>query len=265
MMLCLIRAEASTFALNGDLSWKITEPRCTFTMVGGIQNTSPTGTSGTIKLVLWATKNPYPSIGSIVAEYTLGQVSAGYQFSDFSVKTSSNVPTVTGDYYFTIAVLEYTTAGWQNRLLVDTGTRNLVSGNFTGQLKWKIPTATVTTPIPSLMVTNQLKLSLKASEYLNLFPTASRTTTTINIDFGTKAFVKTTDVKKTSASFKYVVKKDTLNGKKVNSGSLYLDYANSSTYATITLFFQGPNSGTYKSVETVASKPETTWGTFTFK
>ena len=181
MVLCVIRMDAAILKLDGDLTWEITEPRLTFKMVGGLQNSSPAGTtSGTIKLVLWANKTPYPSVGSIVGEYNLGQIAGGYQFSDFAVKTNSNVPTVTGDYYFTIAVLEYTTAGWINRLVVETGKHSLLSGNFTDQLKWTIPTAKVLAPVPALATGQRLKLTLKGSEYLNLFPTESQTVTTVD-------------------------------------------------------------------------------------
>lgn len=270
MVFCVIRMDAAILKLDGDLTWEVTEPRLTFKMAGGLQNSSPAGTtSGTIKLVLWANKTPYPSVGSIVGEYNLGQIGGGYQFSDFAVKTNSNVPTVTGDYYFTIAVLEYTTAGWINRLVVETGKHSLLSGNFTDQLKWTIPTAKVGAPVPALVTGQLLKLTLKGSEYLNLFPTDSQTTTKVTIDTTKKATVKNPDGKNTAA-FTYKIIDSTLNGKKVKAGSLYLDYNSSSSYATVTLYFQGLTSGTYKSVSKVypsgnPARTETTWGKFSLQ
>lgn len=265
-----MRADAALFKLNGDLTWQITEPRLSFKMDGGLQNISPVGTSsGTVKLVLWATKTPYPSVGYIVGEFTLGQIGGGYQFSNFTVKSPSNVPTVTGDYYFTIAVLEYTTAGWVNRLLVDTGTSNLLAGNFSTQLKWTTPTAKVIAPPATLTTGKRLKLTLKGSEFLNLFPTDYQKVTTISVNTATKATVNYASTQSTAA-YTYKIKDAKLNGKSCQAGSLYLDYSNSSSYATITLYFQSATSGTYKSVEKTyralnAPMDETTWGTFTYQ
>jgi hypothetical protein len=264
LILCTLRMNAATLQVTGDLKWDITEPRLTFKLVGGLKNTSPGGTtSGTLKLVLWAGQIPTARTYNI-GEYNLGQLGGGQQFSSFSVKTTPNVPTVSGKYYFTIAVLEYTTGGWFNRLLIQTGPENLLAGNFKDQVKWKIPTAKVTPPVPALVPGQRLQLTLKATEYLNQFPTEYQSLTSIFLDSTTKATVKTLSGKSTAA-FTYKIDSSKLNSKKVSVGSLYLDYSNSTSYATITLFFQGVSSGTYKSVETVASKPETTWGTFSLR
>ncbi|MEO5714712.1 MAG: hypothetical protein ABIT37_14590 [Luteolibacter sp.] len=269
MLFCLSRMDAAILNLNGDLTWEVTEPRLTFKMDGGLQNTSPAGTvSGTIKLVLWANKISSPS-GYLVGEYTLGQISGGYQFSDFTVSTPSKVPTVTGDYYFTIAVLEYTTVGWQNRLLVNTGTKKLSSGNFVTQLKWPLPTAKILAPLPVLLTGQQVKLTLKGSEFLNLFPADSQKVTNVLIDTPTKATVKH-HPGKNAAKYTYKVTTAKYDGKKVQAANLYLDYSNAPDYATVTLFFQGVTSGTYKSVAKIypAGNPsytETTWGKFSIK
>ena len=129
MMFCLARVDATVLRLEGDLTWNVTVPQCGFKLNGELQNLGSAGT-GPIKLVLWATPAPYPSAGYNVGEYTLGQIPAGSQLSDFTVKTKSNLPFVNGTFYFTIAVVEYTLAGWRNVLLVPTGTRALYNGNF---------------------------------------------------------------------------------------------------------------------------------------
>lgn len=263
LILCLVRLDAAAFKLNGDLTWKIIEPRCTFNLAGDLQNLSPAGTtSGTIKLVLWVTGTPYPAPGYIIGEYTLGQIGGNQQFSDFSVRTTSNIPTLTGNFHFTIAVVEYTPAGWMNRLLVPTGTQSLVKGNFPAQPIWTIPNTVVTAPNLTFPVGQRLILTQKATSLLNLFPVKSQTMRTVTVDSISKVTVKNTDGQST-ARFTYKVKKDTLRGAKVSAGSLYVRYDSSTSFATITLYFQGANSGTYRSVETIASKAETTWGTFT--
>jgi|GEM_PF-6262342 len=267
-LFCLTRMDASILNLNGDLTWEVTEPRLTFKMDGGLQNVSPAGTvSGTIKLVLWASEAPFPAAPrSIVGEYTLGQISGRSQLSNFTVSTPSSVPTATGDYYFTIAVLEYVNGIWLNRLIVDTGTKKLSAGNFVTQLQWPLPTTKVTASLPWLVTGQKVKLTLKGSEYLNRFPTESQKITDLLIDSPTKATVKH-HPGKNAASFTYKVTTASYNGKKVPAANLYLDYSNAPDYATVTLYFQGVTSGTYKSVAKIypnnnPSYTETTWGLF---
>jgi len=268
MLFCLSRMDAAILNLNGDLTWNVTEPRLTFQMDGGLQNNSPAGTvSGTIKLVLWASQTP-SSTRSMVGEYSLGQISGGYQFSNFTVSAPSDVPTVTGDYYFTIAVLEFTTAGWVNRLLVETGTKKLSAGNFVAQLKWPQPTAKVIAPMP-LLSGQKLKLTLRASEYLNRFPADLQSLSTVTIDSAPKATVKDPNGKN-SATYSYKTTNTRYNGKKVQAANLKLQYSNASDYATVTLYFQSLKSGTFKSIAKVypSGNPaytETTWGTFTIQ
>ncbi len=268
MLFCITKMDAAILNLDGDLTWDVTEPRLTFKMDGGLQNDSPEGTiSGTIKLVLWASQTP-SSVRSMVGEYNLGQITGRGQISNFTVSSPSNVPTVTGDYYFSIAVLELTTAGWVNRLLVETGTRKLSAGNFVTQLKWPQPTAKVTSPLP-LLSGQKLKLTLRGSEFLNRFPSDYQSVTTVTIDSANKATVKHTNGKN-SATYSYKTTTTRYNGKKVPAANLKLDYSDASDEATITLYFQGLKFGTYKSVAKIypnGNPPytETTWGTFGIK
>lgn len=266
LVLSMARLQAA-FVLDGDLTWEITEPRCTFELDGELQNTGPLG-SGTLKLVLWATAVPYPAPGYIVAEYTLGTIGAGYQFRNFKVRTTSNVPILTGPYHFTIAVAEYTTSGWRNVLIVPTGTKHLTSGNFTAQKKWSLPTAKVTAPPAKLLKGDILRLTLKATDEMNLFPEDSQEVTTLEVRTATKLNAKTPP-EKSQAAYTYTVKKNRFNGKKVNSGRLFADFQKLDNDAesnfTYTFFFQGPDSGTYKSIESNASGEDATWGLFKLK
>ncbi len=263
------RSDASTLKLNGDLTWQITEPLCTFNMDGGIQNLSASGsTSGTIKLVLWATPAPFPSAGHAVAQYTLGQIGGGYQFSDFTVRTSSSIPKITGKYYFTIAVLEYTTAGWRTQLAVPTGTRNLVAGDFPGQTKWKLPTTAIVAPPAALAAKNVLTLTPMATTDLNVLPAASRQPFTVKVAAKQVTVVRPDETN--PAKFTYSVKKLTYNKKKVSTGSLALNYKaagkKSSIYTgALVLYYQTRTTGFYQNSETDYFGKIVTWGTFTFK
>jgi hypothetical protein len=268
LLLSLLRLDAATFKLAGDLKWEITEPRLTFTLDGALQNLDSAGTSGTIKLVLWATKAPYPSTGYSVGEYNLGQISAGYQFEDFSVKTVSNVPSITGDYYFTIAVMEYTTAGWRNRLLVSTGTRNLSVGDFTTQKKWSIPATTVIAPPVKLTGKNKIIMRERATSLLNRFPVASQVETTFDINKGLKLdAINTYD--SSPASYTYVVGTRKLKHKAVPAAIVSVTYNDPGGYMPsadkIILYFHTATSGIYKSSAKYGSNTEVTWGVLTLE
>lgn len=262
----IVRLNAAVFTLDGDLTWEITEPRCTFKLDGSLKNNTPGG-SGTIKLVLWVTQGPFPSPGVIIGETTLGSINGGYQFSDFTVKTVSKVPTISGPYYFTIAVAEYTVDGWRNRLAVATGTRELVAGNFKGQKKWALPTATVTQPFALFQSGDFITLKLKASSLLNLFPLESQLRTTLDVQSASKLVAKNANGKRTP-TYQYKMATATYLKKKVPAGKLTLEYPATSKQpkatVIITLFFQGRPAGTYSSEEKTAAGTEVTWGSFSF-
>ncbi len=264
LSLSVVRLNASVFALDGDLTWEVTEPRCTFKLDGSLTNNTA-GSSGTIKLVLWATPGAFPSPGFIVGETRLGTIGGGDHFSDFEVKTVSKVAAVSGPYHFTVVVVEYTVDGWRNRLAVDTGIRELVAGDFKGQKKWTLPKALVTQPKARVKSGDFITLKLKASEMLNLFPLASQWKTTLDAQSATKLVAKNSSGKRTPT---YLYKRTTATylKKKVSAGRLTLEYSASSSQpkatVIITLFFQGSSAGTYRSEEKTEASTEITWGSF---
>jgi len=269
MLFCVARIDASVLRLDGDLTWNVTVPQCEFKLKGDLQNLSAGGT-GTIKLVLWATPAPYPSAGYNVGEYTFGQIPAGSQLSDFTVKTKSHLPFVNGTFYFTIAVVEYTVAGWRNVLLVPTGTQALYNGNFVGQAKWVFPIAPVVAPPASIVKGNVINLLERATGDFNQFPIGWREKITLTAKSSDKMKFanKSRDA---TVRYSYSVQTSTYRNKKVSSGKLILTYGDTdhpNFKDTLSLFFQGPNYGTYKSVVTgtlwggTTLTAATTWGTF---
>lgn len=270
LLLCVTSLDAATFKLDGELKWGITEPRCTFGLEGSLLNTSPAGSvSGTLKLVLWATAAPYPSPGYIVGEYTLGQMGGGYQYgTNFAWKSVSSVPSITGTFYFTIAVAEYTTAGWRNRLIFPAGTASIKNGDFVAQKKWTIPTTTVVAPRAALTNPNSFTLNTKATVLKNLLPTASRETSTLTISLpgfdGVNRLKHITPTGLKNATWQYQVANGTLNGKTVPLAKLAVTYS-SSTRSDIVFYFHTASSGIYKTTDVTPSGKEIIWGSFTLQ
>ena len=271
IILCLAKVDAANLRLEGDLTWNVTEPQCGFRLKGTLENLNAEGT-GTIKLVLWATKTPYPSPGEIVGEFTLGQLPGQYQFTDFTVRTKANLPFSNGDFYFTIAVVEFTTAGWRNQLLVPTGTRALYQGDFVDQKKWRLPRKPLFTPVSELNVGTTIKLVETATETFNRFPFSWRDRTNITV-LGPDNVEVSNRSRTLTAPYKYFKKKRQFRGRKVAAGNLTLQStgANDTTFKQeITLFFHRPNAGTYRSVVTGylwsdSFGSSTTWGSFILK
>lgn len=256
----LPRLEAAAISVSGTAAWKIKLQDCIFSVDGSIQNNSPGGTiSGTIMLVLWATPAPFPAQGYRIADHTLGQLNGGYQFNSFTAKVPANVPNISGDFYFTISVLEYTTtSGWMTRDYVDTGVHHLEDGVFITGGKWRIPNTPVTAPPATVHKGDQFVLTLKATDQLNLIVDDSQVKWKAAIGRNDKATINFAG-ETSPAHYTYAVKNDTLRGNNVPVGRLILDDGTSDW--TVTLYFQGPDSGIYKNV--VAGG--TTWGVFTYK
>jgi hypothetical protein len=263
MVISMARSQATVLTLDGDLNWNITEPRCSFQLRGKLQNNSGFG-SGTLKLVLWATPYTFPSAGYIVGQYTIGDLPSGYQFSNFTFKTPSNVPAISGSYNFTIAIAEYNGGTWRNIMAIPTGKQKLQVGNFVNQAKWKVPVKTILPPVSQVSAGNFFQLVLKSTDELNEFPVLYRDKTTITINTPSK-LTSTLRSINTPATYKYTTKTGKLNKKLVTFSNLAIDYGSKGkgVYTQVySFYFQSPSSGTYKCVEKNTSGTETTWGSF---
>lgn len=259
----MVPTYATTITLDGDLTWNVTEPRCSFQLKGNIKNSTPLS-SGPLKLLLWATPNPFPSQGYIVAEYTLGSINGGYQFSNFTVKAPSKVPSVSGEFNFTIAIAEYDGARWKNVVAVTTGKKTLELGNFSGQQKWLVPTKVMMPPLGVLTAGDVFNLSLKATDEKNLFPSTLQEKTVIVINSKTQLRSTLRSVGR-SAKYTYASKFGKLGNLKVDFGQLTVVYdpkTKGASKAVYSLYFHTLTSGIYRCVETNSAGKDTTWGTF---
>ena len=283
LLICAARSEATNqvsgpLYLNGDLSWNITEPQCGFKLKGTMQNISAAGT-GPIRLVLWASKFPYPptvpNLGNaiIAGEYPLGSLDPDYQFKNFTVKTPSDMPMVNGVYNFTIAVVENIGGVYYNRFLISAGAYNFVNGVLKGQEIWSIPAKPVISPPATIAADDVFELQEKATEELYKFPSGWRTQIKLTAQNGSKMTFNNGN-RKATVSYNYTVVKTNLKGSgKVWAGKLVMTYGptnNLSFKDTVYLYYTGPTSGTYKSVVQGYLfygdiGKSVTWGTFKLK
>lgn len=265
VILFLPLVQAASIQISGTLTWKIKQPDCTFKLDGTIANYSQSGTtSGTLKMVLWATPAQFPSKGYAIAEHTMGQLAGGYQFKSFTEKVSVDMPKITGNYYFAISILEYTYSGWLNRAYVTSGRKQLDNGEFVTGIKWPVPAAPVIAPPAKLFINDVISLTPRADAELDgiTADTRAKTTITLTKKGGAKVVFGSDDWDSVRT---YTVGKSMILEKRVPVGKLYLDPKGRTGSSTVTLFFQSPTSGTYRAIEENPDGGGTYWGTFKYK
>jgi hypothetical protein len=270
MMLCLARAEASDLRLVGDLTWNVTDPQCSFRLKGKLQNLGLP--SGSLRLALWG--NPFPNqpSGTLVAQFPIGQLGSNSQIKNFTFKTTATIPISNGEVFYTITVMELTTAGWRNQIAVQTGSRTMFQGQFADQQKWTPPRKRLVDPPAKLKKGDLVLLKEKAMGNLNRFPGGWRQR--YKLDVVAKKVIKyeTRNLDET-VNFTYRVLKRKYLGKRANVGYLTIEYTglnNIKFTEKLYLFFHGPKRGTYQSsvkgaLWNESSNPWTTWGHFKLK
>lgn len=102
-----------SLSIEGTGSWSISGSVITIGATK-VANTSGGGSSGTLRLQVWATSSPY-SGGSIsgytLGTYSLGVLDAGYSYNDISGGVSYTAPPP-GTYYTTLTLEEYDDGGY---------------------------------------------------------------------------------------------------------------------------------------------------------
>ena len=99
--------------LTGSVGWSISRTKIDITATT-VSNNRTGGTSGTLRLEIWATSSPYSGgtiNGYVMGTRALGTLEAGFSFNDISGFVSFTSPPA-GIYYTTIALEEYTDAGY---------------------------------------------------------------------------------------------------------------------------------------------------------
>ena len=109
-----------TIDLSGSLSWKISGSVVNIS-AGKVTNNQSGGTSGSLRLRLWATNPKY--IGGGIHGYVLGirrlgQLQGGYSYNSIAGNVQYTAPP-TGYYYTTLTLEEYTASGWVIRDYAD--------------------------------------------------------------------------------------------------------------------------------------------------
>jgi len=105
--------QPGNIGLGGSSNWN-TSGNYVNIAVGQVVNNNATGTSGSLRLRLWATRSPYSGgtiSGYILGTHNLNPLKAGYEYTSVHGYVSYNPPPH-GYYYTTITLEQYTTSGW---------------------------------------------------------------------------------------------------------------------------------------------------------
>jgi hypothetical protein len=108
-------SNATNVKLEGSWSYSIDYSEGSVHLTGyRVSNNETSGISGTLKLRIRLTSTEYNGGtigGTIMAEYTLGQLKGGYYYNNIDQNLKFNAPS-TGNYYVTLTLLEYTDDGY---------------------------------------------------------------------------------------------------------------------------------------------------------
>ncbi len=258
-ILCMGCAHAS-LRIQGTALWSITKPDCTIEVVGAVQNLGPAGSiSGSLKLALWATSGPFPSPGVIVAEAELGQLRGGAQIQDFRHRVPVDVTGQTGTHHFSLVLMEFTRAGWFNRVVVPGGTRNLENGDFLDDAKWRARGNRFLMPPTGVTEGQRLRLQTKAnSSFTRITP---GTEADLFVTFGEVNQAKLRRGSITgNAEFSYKRGRDSLRGRRHRTGRVSI-FSNGLREAEVALFFRSTTKGIYR----MAGGGRVTWGNFVLR
>ena len=254
---------------DGDPGWRVSDGRCTFLVPGRIVNLSPEGNlSGTLRLCLWVTANPFPSNGYRVATYSLGQLKWGYQYSNISPSTSCSIPKLTGNYHFTVS-LEQFDGTYVTADAAGSSLKQLKDGKFVPPRKWKAPSGKVIAPRKKLKVGEDLTFTLQGSEAdgsVIYVPNGSQLKLRVKIQAnGTTTVYGGSKPEGAPALYTYSTKKDKYGGKTSTVGSITLDYGvffGVDSKSVYSMFFQKSDKGFYKGTDSDRGAGGNSWGVF---
>jgi hypothetical protein len=254
--LCLGCAQG-TLRIDGTATWSITKPDCTLEVVGAIQNYAPVNTSsGTLKLALWVTASPFPSQGIIVAETILQPLRGGAQLTDIHRKVPVDLSGLTGDYHFTLVLMEYTLSGWFNRIAIPSSPRTLDNGDFLDDATWRAKGNTFLPPPAALAVGQRLRLQTKANSTFTRITAGTEADLFITVEEEDEATLRRGSTSGT-ADISYKRGRDSLRGKRHRTGRVSI-YSNGVREAEVSLFFSTSTKGIYRMV----GGGRVTWGDF---
>jgi hypothetical protein len=258
-ILCIGCAHAS-LRIEGTALWEITKPDCTIEVVGAVRNYAAAGSiSGTVKLALWVTSGPFPSPGVIVAETTLGQLRGGAQISDFKHKVAVDVSGLTGDYHFSLVLMEFTRSGWFNRFVVPGGVRTLQNGDFLDDAQWRPKGNKFLAPPTAMQPGQRLRLQTRSNGTFTRITPGTEADLFVTFDEANKASLKRGSTSGT-ADFSYKRGRDSLRGKRHRTGRVSI-FSNGTRQAEVALFFRTNTKGIYR----MAGGGRVTWGNFVLR
>lgn len=248
------------YRIDGTATWSITKPDCTIQVVGAIQNFSPPSVvSGHLKLALWATLGPFPSAGKIVAEANIGPMMGGTQITDFEDTVTADLSDLTGNYQFTLVLMEYSGSFWYNRLAVPPSTHTLDRGDFLNGSAWNVRAGGFIRPVATIGAGKRLRLMTKANSELKQITAGTEADLILTFEEDNEVVLKRGSSTGKS-NFSYQLGRDTLRGRKFRTGRVSL-FSNGVKDAEIALFFRSAGKGTFR----ITGGGRVAWGNFTLR
>ncbi len=263
----------SPLLMIGEPMWRVDSGVCNFTLAAETKviNQGPSDyLSGSMRLSLVMTPNPFPDPGTVVSTADIGQLQGGYEFSDFSISAPVAIPPATGYRYFTLVIEEFTGSGWFTHFGGHSYVLYLIQGVVSSPPLWKPPTGRVI-PLPVAKPAGmKVVFSQKAFEFggkAKIVPKIDQYSISAQLNrSGRTVAYYGANPKGSGADWSYKGAKAKWHGKDCRVGRLVIDYGvveGTKGRTTYWLFFQKNGRGFYKATNVTGKDSVTSWGTFT--
>ncbi len=263
----------SQLVVIGEPLWAFENGGCTFSLSAEtkiVNQGTAESLTGSLRLSLVMTANPFPDVGTLVSAADLGQLQGGYEFSDSSTSAPVQIPAETGYRYFTLVVEEFNSSGW---VTYSSGRSKLVymrQGVFGTPPVWRPQTGRVIPPPVSTPKGMRLVFSQKALEVggkAYVVPKIDQYSISARLNIrGRTVVYQGASPKGTGADWSYKNGNARWQGKGCRVGVLVIDYGvtqGKSVKSTYWLFFQKNGRGFYKATYAIGKDSVTSWGSFT--
>lgn len=225
LMLGSAPARADDIELDGTFGYSINSTKLTFDL-GKIANNRNGGTSGSLRVELWATSSPYTGgtiNGYILGTKDLGILKGGYYFRAKSTSVTYKSPP-SGTYYVTLTLEEYSSSGF---VIVD-------YVNFSGAKTFSQGMGSSSTDLklegPSSWSRSGSKLTIKVAKVINASSGGTSGSLRLKVWATTSSYSGGTitgrvlgyvSLKKLAAGYQYTDINKTVSFKKPPNGTYY--------------------------------------------
>lgn len=269
-----LRAQ-SPLKVIGEPLWGMENGLCRYTLAGDtkIMNLAAAEyLSGSLRLSVAMTSNPFPDSGELVSFVDIGQLQGGYEMANASTTAPITIPPVTGFRVFTLVLEEFIGSGWFTHYAGTSRLSYLKEGVEAPPPLWN-PAKGRVIPLPVRKPTGmKMTFNQKAVQFggrIQVMPKFNQLSLSAKLNRSERTVVYIgSDAQGTGGDWSYKSGYAKWKGKTQPVGTLVIDYGlkqGSRRKSTFWLFFQKEGRGFCKATHVEGKNSVTAWGMFTLQ